>query len=78
MIHGSPGSQLGLQAREGWRCLPGPRGVHHVFTEEPPVDLELLELSNLMVTPHIGGNAYEAKLVMGRSAIEGIRQYMLL
>ncbi|MCB1174166.1 MAG: hypothetical protein KDK39_11390 [Leptospiraceae bacterium] len=49
-----------------------------VFTEEPPVDLELLELSNLMVTPHIGGNAYEAKLVMGRSAIEGIRQYMLL
>lgn len=46
-----------------------------VFEEEPPTDLDFLALPNLMVTPHIGGNAYEAVLNMGRSAIEGVRDY---
>ena len=41
-----------------------------VFAEEPPIDEELLSLSNLMVTPHIGGNAKEAVEAMGRSAID--------
>ena len=30
-----------------------------VFVEEPPVDKDFLSLPNLMVTPHIGGNAVE-------------------
>ncbi len=40
-----------------------------VFESEPPTDLELLGLPNLVATPHIGGNALEAILAMGRSAI---------
>ena len=40
-----------------------------VFIEEPPTDTEFLSLPNLMVTPHIGGNAREAVEAMGRSAI---------
>ena len=41
-----------------------------VFAEEPPTDAEFLSLPNLMVTPHIGGNAKEAVEAMGRSAID--------
>jgi len=40
-----------------------------VFEEEPPQDYEFLSLPNLMVTPHIGGNAEEAINAMGLSAI---------
>jgi len=40
-----------------------------VFAEEPPSDEEFLLLPNLMVSPHIGGNAKEAVEAMGRSAI---------
>jgi phosphoglycerate dehydrogenase-like enzyme len=40
-----------------------------VFSEEPPNDQELLGLPNLMVTPHIAGNAQESVEAMGRSAI---------
>ena len=43
-----------------------------VFVEEPPQDQELLQLSNFLVTPHIGGSADEAILAMGRSAIHGL------
>jgi len=43
-----------------------------VFSIEPPEDKELLELSNFIVTPHIGGSANEAILGMGRAAIEGL------
>lgn len=43
-----------------------------VFAVEPPEDHELLELSNFLVTPHIGGSAHEAILAMGRAAIAGL------
>ena len=48
-----------------------------VFCSEPPDDLEFLALPNLMVTPHIGGNANEAVLAMGRSAIGHLKAYFL-
>jgi phosphoglycerate dehydrogenase-like enzyme len=46
-----------------------------VFCEEPPTDLEFLQLPNLMVTPHIGGNAREAVEAMGRAAIQNLIDY---
>ena len=48
-----------------------------VFESEPPEDLEFLDLPNLMVTPHIGGNANEAVLAMGSSAIGHLKEYFL-
>ena len=41
-----------------------------VFVEEPPTDKDFLSLPNLMVTPHIGGNALEGVEAMGRAAIQ--------
>jgi len=43
-----------------------------VFTTEPPTDTELLNLSNFIATPHIGGSTEEAILEMGRAAIAGL------
>tara|TARA_B110000003_G_C16526091_1_gene487034 strand:- start:42 stop:962 length:921 start_codon:yes stop_codon:yes gene_type:complete len=40
-----------------------------VFEEEPPFNLNLVHLPNLIPTPHIGGNSIESVLAMGRSAI---------
>jgi phosphoglycerate dehydrogenase-like enzyme len=45
-----------------------------VFTQEPPTDLELLNLPNFLATPHIGGSSKEAILAMGRSAIKGLSE----
>jgi len=45
-----------------------------VFLMEPPQDQELLELSNFIVTPHLGGSAEEAILAMGRAAIRGLNE----
>tara|TARA_B100000686_G_scaffold354918_1_gene468176 strand:+ start:1625 stop:2575 length:951 start_codon:yes stop_codon:yes gene_type:complete len=44
------------------------------FAVEPPVDDELLAAENFLCTPHIGGSAEEARLAMGRAAIEGIEK----
>jgi phosphoglycerate dehydrogenase-like enzyme len=44
-----------------------------VYETEPPTDEELLNLPNLICTPHIGGNAKEAVLAMGQSAIKNLR-----
>jgi phosphoglycerate dehydrogenase-like enzyme len=46
-----------------------------VYKEEPPSDLELLALPNLICTPHIGGNSIESTLAMGRSAIGHLCDY---
>ena len=46
-----------------------------VFSLEPPLDKihqELLQLSNFVTTPHVGGSSLEAILAMGRAAIEGL------
>jgi phosphoglycerate dehydrogenase-like enzyme len=42
------------------------------FAVEPPTDDELINAPNFMCTPHIGGSAAEARLAMGRAAIDGI------
>lgn len=46
-----------------------------VLEVEPETDSKIVNLPNLFVTPHIGGNAKEAVLAMGRSAIEGLVEY---
>ena len=46
-----------------------------VYEEEPPTDTKLTSLPNLICTPHIGGNAKEAVLAMGMSAINHLMEY---
>lgn len=48
-----------------------------VFANEPPEDLELIRMPNVLVTPHIGGSAEEAVLAMGRAAIAGLDHHCL-
>ena len=43
-----------------------------VFEVEPPVDRSLINMENVLVTPHIGGSTEEAILAMGMAAIEGL------
>ena len=46
-----------------------------VYDEEPPLDSELLQLENLICTPHTGGNSCEAVVAMGMSALEHLIDY---
>jgi len=46
-----------------------------VFSSEPPEDIEFLQLPQLMVTPHIGGNSIEAVEAMGQGAIDNLLKY---
>jgi len=46
-----------------------------VFSQEPPDDMELLACLQLMVTPHIGGNAVEAVEAMARAAFQHLKEY---
>lgn len=48
-----------------------------VFAIEPPEDQELLNLSNFLATPHIGGSSSEAILAMGRAAIKGLSDHRI-
>jgi D-3-phosphoglycerate dehydrogenase len=46
-----------------------------VFNVEPPEDKELMGYPNLIATPHIAGNSYEAVIAMGIAAINHIVSY---
>lgn len=46
-----------------------------VYEIEPPQDKELLSLSNLICTPHTGGNSFEAVVSMGKSAINHLNSF---
>jgi D-3-phosphoglycerate dehydrogenase len=46
-----------------------------VFSQEPPEDMGLLACPQLMVTPHIGGNAIEAVHAMAHSAFQHLKDY---
>jgi phosphoglycerate dehydrogenase-like enzyme len=46
-----------------------------VFCSEPPDDMGFLQLPNLMVTPHIGGNSVEAVEAMGQAAIDNLVEF---
>ena len=46
-----------------------------VFCSEPPDDMTFLQLPNLMVTPHIGGNSVEAVEAMGQAAIDNLVEF---
>lgn len=46
-----------------------------VYEKEPADDWALLTHPNLICTPHIGGNSYEAVINMGMSAINQILQF---
>ena len=43
-----------------------------VYASQPPGDAPLLQLPNVVATPHIGGSTTEAALAMGRAAIAGL------
>lgn len=46
-----------------------------VYLNEPPLNSDLLSIPNLICTPHTGGNANEAVIAMGESAIEHLLTY---
>jgi len=46
-----------------------------VFSQEPPEDAEFLACPQLMVTPHIGGNAVEAVEAMARASFQHLNEY---
>lgn len=48
------------------------------YVPEPPVDTELIQIPNLITTPHIGGNACEAVEAMGMSAIQHVKNFYQL
>ena len=43
-----------------------------MFEIEPPEDKELIQFPNLIATPHIAGNSYEAVIDMGLASINHI------
>ncbi len=48
-----------------------------VYPEEPPTDMDLISIPNLISTPHIGGNTSEAILAMGQNAIKHLKDHYL-
>lgn len=47
-----------------------------VYYEEPPKNRELVELPNVICTPHIAGNSKEAVIAMGDAAISSIKEFI--
>lgn len=47
-----------------------------VFEEEPKVHDTLVRLENVVLTPHIGTTAIEARLAMTRRAVENLRAFL--
>jgi glyoxylate reductase len=48
-----------------------------VFEHEPDVPAELLELDNVVLTPHLGSATFEAREAMGRLCVEALRAVLL-
>lgn len=48
-----------------------------VYDKEPPTDKELIDLPNLINTPHIGGNSAEAVIAMGEASISNIKSILI-
>ncbi len=46
-----------------------------VYACEPPADMGFLKLTNLVCTPHIAGNSFEAVVAMGRSALGHLKEF---
>jgi len=47
-----------------------------VLEKEPEINLELFNLSNVLITPHIGGSSLEAISSMGIAAINGLDTFI--
>jgi D-3-phosphoglycerate dehydrogenase len=47
------------------------------FLVEPPQDWELIDLPNLVCTPHLGGNSKESILAMGYSCIDHLKAFFI-
>jgi D-3-phosphoglycerate dehydrogenase len=76
LVNTSRGEILDEEALKNW-LNENPRATVcvDVFHGEPTPDRELLEHPRVFGTPHIGGNAYEAVLAMGRSALYHVKHY---
>ena len=48
-----------------------------VYTIEPPKNMDLLSIPNLITTPHIAGNSKEAVISMGMAAIESLNKFKM-
>ena len=47
-----------------------------VFEQEPPKGSPLLELANVVLTPHIGGSTHEAQEAVGYQIAQQIKEYL--
>ena len=48
-----------------------------VFEDEPAVHPDLLELENVVLTPHLGSATHEAREAMGRLCVDALEAVLL-